>query len=188
MSFPKITVYGSKVTPSTQRVLILLEELQLPYKLHEINLENGEVESKQFMKLNPFSQVPVLKYQETEDSEEKILYQCRSILRYIANKHDSETDYYPDSKCDMWVEIESQELQPVYENTEKVAQVLQIYNDNLLSNKFVSGDSFTIADITCIPELYLLYKTNKTFMKGYSQLYHWFKKVKNRESVKKVLG
>lgn len=188
MGFPKITIYGSKLSPSTQRVLILLEELQLNYKLHEINLENGELQSKEFIKLNPFSQVPVLKYQETIDSTEKILYQSRSILRYISNKHDSTVDYYPDSKCDMWVDIESQELYPVYrlEDKSKLSKVLKIYNDNLLENKFTSGESFTISDITCIPELLYIYKQDKEFLKNYTKLYNWFKKIKNRDSVKQI--
>lgn len=187
MAFPKITVYGSKLSPSTQRVLILLEELQLDYKLHEINLENGELQSKEFIKLNPFSQVPVLKYQETADSTEKILSQSRSILRYISNKHDSTVDYYPDSKCDMWMEIESQELYPVHKSADNVSQVLKIYNDNLLENKFTSGEDFTISDITCIPELFYIYKQDKEFLKNYPKLYSWFKKIKNRDSVKKIL-
>lgn len=190
MVFPKITVYGSKLSPSTQRVLILLEELQLNYKLHEINLENGELQSKEFIKLNPFSQVPVLKYQETIDSTEKILYQSRSILRYISNKHDSTVDYYPDSKCDMWMDIESQELHPVHKHKDKtveLSKVLKIYNDNLLENTFTSGEDFTISDITCIPELFYIYKQDKEFFKNYTKLYSWFKKIKNRDSVKKIL-
>jgi glutathione S-transferase len=56
---PKITIYGSKMATCTQRVLILLEELNLPYKLHEIDLASGEQHSKQFLKLNPFGKVPV---------------------------------------------------------------------------------------------------------------------------------
>ena len=207
---PKITIYGSKIATCTQRVLILLEELQLPYKLHEIDLASGEQHSKQFLKLNPFGKVPVLKYQE-ENSDERILYESRCILRFLANKHDNETDYYPNSNCDMWLEIESQHLNSplskiVYEKVFKQMQgesevnedlvnsalheldkVLRIYENNL-NSKFISGNTFTIADIACIPYLnYLIKCQGKDYLKQYPKIYHWFKKVKSRESVKKII-
>lgn len=212
---PKITIYGSKMATCTQRVLILLEELQLPYKLHEIDLASGEQQSKHFLKLNPFGKVPVLRYRESEDSDERILYESRCILRFLSNKHDTETDYYPDSNCDMWLEIESQHLnQPlskiVYEKVFKqmrgesevdeqivelalqdLNKVLSIYEDNLnnTKSKFISGETFTIADITCIPYLnYFVRCQGKNYLKRYPKFYHWFKKVKSRESVKKILG
>lgn len=202
---PKITIYGSKMATCTQRVLILLEELQLPYKLHEIDLSSGEQKTKEFLKLNPFGKVPVLKY------DDRILYESRCILRFLANKHDTDTDYYPDSNCDMWLEIESQHLNPplskiVYEKVfkqmhgesdinENVVKsslkdldfVLSIYEDNL-NSKFISGDTFTIADIACIPYLnYFVKCQGKDYLKKYPKFYHWFKKVKSRESVKKTL-
>lgn len=209
---PKITIYGSKMATCTQRVLILLEELDLPYKLHEIDLASGEQKSKQFLKLNPFGKVPVLRYRESDEDSDRILYESRCILRFLANKHDSETDYYPDSKCDMWLEIESQHLNPplskiVYEKVFKQMQgesevdeqlvmsalkdldsVLRIYEDQL-NSKFISGDTFTIADIACIPYLnYFVKSQGKDYLKQYPKFYHWFKKVKSRESVKKILN
>ena len=224
---PKITIYGSKMATCTQRVLILLEELQLPYKLQEIDLASGEQHSKQFLKLNPFGKVPVLRYTEESGKEssdngsykeyvdERMLYEARCILRFLANKHDKETDYYPNSNCDMWLEIESQNLNSplskiVYEKVFKqmrgesdvneelvksslleLDKVLRIYEDNLSKSnfKFISGDTFTIADIACIPYLnYFVKCQGKDFLKQYPRFYHWFKKVKSRESVKKIIG
>ena len=216
---PKITIYGSKMATCTQRVLILLEELQLPYKLQEIDLASGEQHSKQFLKLNPFGKVPVLRYSDSDDSEkdesdddERILYESRCILRFLANKHDNEIDYYPNSNCDMWLEIESQNLNSplskiVYEKVFKqmrgevnedlvksslqdLDKVLRIYEDNLnkSKSKYISGDTFTIADIACIPYLnYFVKCQGKDFLKQYPRFYHWFKKVKSRDSVKKII-
>ena len=195
---PKITIYGSKMDTCTQRVLILLEELHLSYKLQEIDLASGEQHSKQ-----------VLRYRESEDSDERILYESRCILRFLSNKHDTEIDYYPDSNCDMWLEIESQHLnqqlskivkmQSDYEVDDQIIEsvlndldkVLSIYEKNLnkSKSKFLSGDTFTIADIACIPYLnYFVKCQRKDYLKQYSKFYHWFKKVKSRESVKKIIG
>ena len=194
MPYPKITLYGSKTSPCVQSVLILLEELKLNYKFHEIDLENGEHESHEFAELNPFKKVPVLRYQESKDSYEKLLFESRSILRFLANKHDSEVDYYPDSKCDMWLEIESQQLNPIIKqkivNLKELGYILEIYNKHLSENKYIDGVTFTIADIVCIPYLNIFLKSDpkhKEYLKQYPKVYHWFKKIKNRETVLKSL-
>lgn len=220
MTTPKITIYGSKMATCTQRVLILLEELNLPYKLHEIDLMSGEQHTKEFLKLNPFGKVPVLRYiessdetdEEDDENREYMIYESRSILRFLANKHDHEVDYYPDSKCDMWLEIESQHLNSplskiVYEKVFKkmhgesdvdeeivsgalkdLDKVLGIY-ENQLKQKFISGNTFTIADIVCIPYLtYFVKCQGKDYLKQYPKVYNWYKRIKSKESVKNILA
>ena len=194
MPYPKIILYGSKTSPCVNRVMILLEELKLNYKLREIDLTGGEQMSPDFAELNPFKKVPVLRYQESKDSLEKLLFESRSILRFLANKHDTDVDYYPDSKCDMWLEIESQELNPIIRTTDvdlkQLEPILAIYNKHLTDNKYMNGDDFTIADIASIPCLNAFIKNNpkhKEYLKKFPKVYNWLKKIKSRDSVQKVL-
>jgi glutathione S-transferase len=112
----------------------------------------------------------------------------------------------------MWLEIESQHLNTplskiVYEKVFKqmrgesdvneelvktslkdLDSVLSIYENNL-NSKFISGDTFTIADIACIPYLnYFVRCQGKDYLKKYPKFYHWYKKVKSRDSVKKIIN
>jgi GST-like protein len=56
---PSITVYGV-MSPNVLKVVILLEELALPYRLRYVDLFKGEQFSPEFLRLNPLGKVPVL--------------------------------------------------------------------------------------------------------------------------------
>ena len=43
----------SSATPNGWKITIALEELQVPYTLHNIDLSAGEQHSKEFLALNP---------------------------------------------------------------------------------------------------------------------------------------
>jgi GST-like protein len=48
-------------TSNAQRVLIMLEECGLPYRLHRVDLTKGEQRSPAFLALNPVGAIPVLR-------------------------------------------------------------------------------------------------------------------------------
>ncbi|KAF4996342.1 hypothetical protein FDECE_12486 [Fusarium decemcellulare] len=79
-----IVVTGLAISTRTQRVLLVLEEIGLPYELRVVDLRNGEHKTPNFrMKYNPFGKVPVF-----EDGDTK-LFESRAICRYIATKYKS---------------------------------------------------------------------------------------------------
>jgi glutathione S-transferase len=211
--YPKIILYGNKFATCTQRLLILLEELELKYDFENVDLNSGEQKSTGFRKMNPFGKIPAMKYKESEDSEEKILFESRSILRYISNKYSDTVDLYPNVYTDIWLEAESQNYNPpisklVYELVfkklasdepemevvskckDELEKVLDIYNDHLKYSKYIAGNTFTIADISHIPYTNYLIKTSpemKELFKSKRHVYHWWKKISLRPSVAMAL-
>jgi glutathione S-transferase len=213
--YPKITLYGNKFATCTQRLLILLEELELKYEFKNVDLKSGEQKSVGFRKMNPFGKIPAMKYQESEDSEEKILFESRSILRYLSNKYSDTVDLYPNVNTDIWLEAESQNYNPsisklVYELVfkkladveakpdqevvskckDELEKVLDIYNDRLKYSKYIAGNTFTIADISHIPYTNYLIKSSpemKELFKSKRHVYHWWKKISLRPSVAMTL-
>jgi glutathione S-transferase len=213
--YPKIRLYGNKMSTCTQRLIILLEELELKYEFENVDLKSGEQKSIGFRKLNPFGKIPAIRYQESEESEEKILFESRSILRYLSNKYSDIVDLYPNVNTDMWLEAESQNYNPsiskiVYELVfkqlgsssdepdmevvsnckDELEKVLDIYNDRLKYSKYIAGNTFTIADISHIPYTNYLIKTSpemKELFKNKRHVYHWWKKISLRPSVAMTL-
>ena len=193
----QLTVYGSPIATCTQRVLILLEELQLKYP--------------RYLQLQPFGKVPVIIY------GNHTIFESRTILRYIAKNNTEDTDLTLDSSVyvDMWLEVESQNFNPaiskfVYEKVfkkwknpdatpdetvvnqalEELNKVFNVYEKRLEKSKYLAGNEFSIADISHIPYLNLFVKSGseyKTFLKQYPHVYKWFKKMMSRESVKEIL-
>ena len=48
-------------TPNGKKISIMLEEIKLPYKVIKVNLSEGEQFKEEFVKISPFSKIPVIK-------------------------------------------------------------------------------------------------------------------------------
>tara|TARA_B100000029_G_scaffold417303_1_gene421877 strand:- start:256 stop:867 length:612 start_codon:yes stop_codon:yes gene_type:complete len=77
-----LTLHFSSNTRS-QRVLWLLEELNLSYELNNIKFHPSELKSEEHRKRHPLGRVPVL-----EDNDVTI-YESGAIIEYIIAKYDS---------------------------------------------------------------------------------------------------
>ena len=77
-----IDLYTS-ATPNGWKVTIALEELELPYKLHTVDLSAGEQHSKEFLTLNLNGRIPVIVDREKDDF---IVFESGAILLYLAEK------------------------------------------------------------------------------------------------------
>ena len=64
-----------------QRVLWLLEELQLEYNLNKIKFHPSELKSDEHRKRHPLGRVPVL------EDEEIIIYESGAIVEYLIARH-----------------------------------------------------------------------------------------------------
>ncbi|KAJ4319012.1 hypothetical protein N0V94_004149 [Neodidymelliopsis sp. IMI 364377] len=76
------TVFGASYSTRTQRVLFLLEKLNLPYELQNINMQKNEHGSADFIASHhPFGKLPALQNDEIK------LFESRAIARYLVSKH-----------------------------------------------------------------------------------------------------
>lgn len=70
-------------TPNGRKVAIMLEELELPYETHIIDIERGEQKSPDFLRKNPNGKIPVIVDRETN----KTVFESCAILLYLADKY-----------------------------------------------------------------------------------------------------
>lgn len=203
-----VEVYGDVKATCTQRVLILLEELNLKYSMKKVDLMKGEQKDPEYLKLNPFGKVPAIEY------GDRTLFESRSILRYIAKNNLEIEDLLGDTDTDLWLEVESQHFNPpaskiVYEkvfkkwfdetqkpdedvlleSVKQLEKVLDIYEERLGNHNYISGDNYTIADISHIPYINQLLRCGyKELFKSRTNLYKWVKRIIKRENVQYVLS
>jgi glutathione S-transferase len=197
-----LNVYGYLKATCTQRVLILLEELELKYDFYSIDLPKGEQKEAEYKALQPFGKVPAVEY------GDKKLFESRAILRYIAKQNRDALDLYGDFNADMWLEVESCNFHPhaskiVWERVWKggepdeelvarelksLEEVLDVYEKRLESMEYIAGDRFTIADISHIPYAYALLKCGcKDVFRSRPNVYSWLKRIMKRPAVRSVL-
>ena len=69
-------------TPNGRKVSIALEELELPYEVHAININNEEQFSPEFLKISPNNRIPAIVDRDNGLS----LMESGAILIYLADK------------------------------------------------------------------------------------------------------
>jgi glutathione S-transferase len=76
-----IVIYGRHTSYNVQKVLWLLEELQLDYQHIEFGQNLGDTETDEFGKLNPMRKVPVLV------DGDRVIWESNTILRYLSYEY-----------------------------------------------------------------------------------------------------
>ena len=110
-------LFGDRRSPHTQRIILLLDQLGMPYSWKNIDLEKGEHKSSRFRELNPLCELPVLCH------GERILYDSLSIAEYLGSLSDSYEAWFGSNSQEaathrMWLALESgthKEFKPLWE-------------------------------------------------------------------------
>jgi GST-like protein len=74
-------------TPNGHKLTMFLEEAQLPYAMHPINIGKGEQFAPEFLKIAPNNRIPAIVDNAPMDGGEPIaLFESGAILLYLADK------------------------------------------------------------------------------------------------------
>lgn len=84
-----ITLHGFPLSGHSHRVQLALSLMGLPHHVVQVDLKNAAHKSPEFLKLNPFGQVPVL------DDDGTTLFDSNAILVYLATKYDADRRWLP---------------------------------------------------------------------------------------------
>jgi len=73
-------------TPNGQKIRIMLEECDLEYRVHTIDLTLGEQFSPEFLAISPNAKIPAIVDPEGPDGEPISIFESGAILLYLAEK------------------------------------------------------------------------------------------------------
>jgi len=68
-------------TPNGHKASVTLEELEIPYDVHPINLSKGEQRTPKFLAMNPNGRIPVIR---DRDNDDFVVFESGAIMIYLA--------------------------------------------------------------------------------------------------------
>ncbi|XP_058083819.1 glutathione S-transferase F13-like [Magnolia sinica] len=206
-------LYGHPMSTCTARVLASLYEMDADFELVIVNVQARENKHPSYLATkNPFGKIPAL-----EDGD-LTLFESRAINDYIATKYKGtgldllRLDNLKESALiKVWMEVESHSFNPpisaiVYQilitpllggttddqvveaNVEKLAMVLDVYEERLSKSKFLAGDFYSLADLHHIPYINYFMKTPKaSLISSRQHVKVWWDDISSRPASKKIM-
>ena len=73
-------------TPNGRKVSVMLEELELPYNVHPVNIGKDDQFKPEFIAINPNSKIPAIVDSEGPDGKPVSMMESGAILIYLSDK------------------------------------------------------------------------------------------------------
>lgn len=155
-------VHGVASSGNCYKVRLALEQLNLPYAWHEVDMMHGATRTEAFLKLNPNGKVPVLRIDDTT-----CLCESGAILCYLAEGTPlMPTDRLARAQVLQWMFFEQYSHEPnvavarfilqflkraddprLPEKTAGSYRALDVMEAHLATRTFFVGERYTVADI-----------------------------------------
>ncbi|KAL6295505.1 hypothetical protein ACE6H2_003647 [Prunus campanulata] len=213
MATTPVKVYGPPISTAVSRVLACLLEKSVDYQLISVDMSKGEHKKPDYLKIQPFGQVPAFQ------DEDISLFESRAICRYICDKYADQgnkglygTNPLAKASIDQWLEAEGQSFSPpsstlvfqlafaprmklkqdqgvIRQNEEKLKKVLDVYENRLGESRFLAGDEFSLADLSHLPNgHYLVNATDRgELFTSRNNVGRWWTEISTRDSWEKVV-
>lgn len=169
----KIQLY-SMATPNGQKVSIALEELEVAYDAHLINIMQGDQFGEDFIKINPNSKIPAMIDPDGPNGGPINMMESGSILLYLANKYGKliPKDAHKKQECINWLFFQIASVGPMFGQfghffkyakdkctdpyplqrySTEVKRLLRVIDTHLEGREFMIAGEYTIADIAIFP-------------------------------------
>ncbi|CAD6242338.1 GSCOCT00012635001.2-RA-CDS [Cotesia congregata] len=161
-----VILYSTDLSPPCRAVLMAARVINLNLDVRETSLLKNEHKTEQFLKLNPQHTIPTI------DDDGFILWDSHAIIRYLVSKYAKDDFLYPKDLqkraiIDQRLHFEGELLfvrlrnivRPIfYKQTNKfneelvnlVHEACEMLDKFLEGKKWLAGDNFTLADISCV--------------------------------------
>jgi GST-like protein len=195
-------------TPNGNKIVIMLEELALPYELIPVNLGKREQYAPEFLRLNPNGKIPALVDTEGPDHQPMTLFESGAILVYLADKTGRflPADARGRYTVLQWIMFQMANTGPMFGQVhhfkasapkgndysldryqKEGERLLGVLDGRLAQSKYLAGDDYTIADICNWPWIRSWIHTLSNDLGERPHLRRWYGAVERRPAVGKAV-
>lgn len=193
-------------TPNGWKISVMLEECELPYRVHWIDIGRGDQFSEDFLRISPNNRIPAIVDTEPADGGEPLpLFESGAILIYLAEKSGQflPADSRGRSSVLQWLMWQMAGLGPMlgqhghfklyaperieYATNRYRQEALRLYgvlNTRLQQSAFVAGNGYSIADMAAFPWVQT-YRAQEIDLDQFAAVRRWYETVKQRPGVRR---
>jgi GST-like protein len=194
-------------TPNGHKIHILLEECGLPYKVHTVNIGQGDQFKPKFLKISPNNKIPALVDSEGPDGKPISLFESGAIMLYLAAKTGRFLPASDRAKYDVlqWLMFQMGGLGPmlgqahhfriyapekidyaVNRYTNEAKRLYGVLDKQLKGQKWIAGGEYSIADMAIYPWL-RSWQNQGIDWADHPHLKVWFDRISERPAVQKAV-
>ena len=192
-------------TPNGHKIHIMLEECELAYRIHAIDIGKGEQFAPHFLAISPNNKIPALYDPNGPEDKPISLFESGAILLYLAQKTGrflGASDFMR-YKTIEWLFFQTSSLGPmlgqvhhfchyaperieyaIKRYTQEAKRLYQVLNHRLGQCTYLAGEEYTIADIASFPWVRSAAK-QQIDLNNYPHVKRWFETIEKRSAVQK---
>ena len=189
----------SAPTPNGTKITIMLEEISAEYKITLINLKKNEQFKSEFIKISPFSKIPVI----IDRKYNKSIFESGAILIYLAEIYGKFYDEKDRLNINQWLMAQMGYVGPMlgqhhqfhYYNPGKskfgedryfeiAKKIYQQLDDRLAVSEYLASKDYSIADIATFPWI-ARHNWHDIGLNHYQNFKRWYDNISQRKNVLK---
>jgi GST-like protein len=190
-------------TPNGKKASIMLEEVELPYEVHPVNLGEGDQLKPEYLAINPNNKIPSIIDTDGPGGKPFTLFESGAILMYLAEKTGKlwPADLRQRYTVIQWLMFQMGGVGPMfgqanyfYRLEEKVPfaierfrkEALRLYNvlnKELGQREFLAGE-YSIADIATYPWVWR-HDIHQVKLEDFLNVKRWYDTISQRPAVKR---
>ena len=192
-------------TSNGRKLHIALEELELEYRLHPIDIRKGDQFEPEFLKISPNNKIPAIVDQDGPGGKPYPVFESGAILMYLAEKTGRfmPTDVERRYTVIQWLMFQMGGIGPmlgqanhfrgqaadneygVRRYTNEAGRLYGVMDTRLRDHEYLAGE-YSIADIACYPWLQGHEKQGQD-LNDFPHVKRWFESVTTRPGVQRGL-
>jgi len=192
-------------TPNGWKISIALEELELPYRVHYVNIGKGDQFQPEFLEFSPNNRIPAIIDQEPSDGgAPQTVFESGAILLYLGEKTGRLLGSGPRQRIEVieWLMWQMGGLGPmlgqnhhfrsyapetipyaVDRYTREAERLYGVLDERLTGRDYICGE-FSLADIACWPWI-VPHETQGQKIEEFANVKRWYDKMKTRPGLRR---
>ncbi|MCZ6624882.1 MAG: glutathione S-transferase N-terminal domain-containing protein [Deltaproteobacteria bacterium] len=194
-------------TPNGRKISVMLEELELPYKVHTVNLSKGDQFKPQFLAISPNNKIPAIVDRNGPRGIPYSLFESGAILIYLAEKTGKLMPTEIRARYDVmqWLMFQMGGVGPMFGQahhfmgsalekdayaierfSKEVRRLYGVMERRLAEQEFLAG-KYSIADIATFPWV-ARYERHRIRLEDFSNVKRWFDSIASRPAVQRGMA